>query len=84
MAFIISLIGYRPEDRADYQKIFRNKWLNKNNEVLDKILMAFDNDEVKLIIELQKMDFLMIKEKSINQNDNITFGKTKKFRFKKK
>ena len=83
MAFIISLIGYRPEDRADYQKIFRNKWLNKNNEVLDKILMAFDNDEEKLIIELQKMDFLMRKEKCISQNENNTFGKTKKFRFKK-
>ena len=81
MAFIISLIGYKPEERADYQKIYRNKWLNKNNDILDRIIMAFENDEEKLIIELQKADYLMKKEENTDKNEKF---KTKKFRFIKK
>ena len=85
MAFIISLIGYNPDERADYQKIYRNKWLNKNNDILDRIIMAFENDEEKLIIELQKKDYLMKKEENIYKNEKNAFGigyKTKKFKFK--
>ena len=87
MAFIIRLIGYNQDERANFHKIYRNKWLNKNNDILDRILMAFENDEEKLIIELQKKDYLMKKEEKIYKNENNTFGikyKTNKFRFKKK
>ncbi len=85
MAFIISLIGYNPDERVDFQKIYRNKWLNKNNDILDRILMAFENDEEKLIIELQKKDYLMKKEEnSKNENNNKKNYKTNKFRFTKK
>ena len=85
MAFIISLIGYNPDERVDFQKIYRNKWLNKNNDILDRIIMAFENDEEKLIIELQKKDYLMKKEENIYKNEKNAFGigyKTKKFKFK--
>ena len=87
MNFIISLIWYNPDERADFQKIFRNKWLNKNNDILDKIIMAFEMDEEKLIIELQKKDFLIKKEEKMYTNENNKFrinSKTNKFRFKKK
>ena len=85
MAFIISLIGYNPDERVDFQKIYRNKWLNKNNDILDRILMAFENDEEKLRIELQKKDYLMKKEEnSKNENNNKKNYKTNKFRFTKK
>ena len=85
MAFIIRLIGYNPDERADYQLIYRNKWLNKNNDILDRIIMAFENDEEKLIIELQKADYLMKKEENICRNENNKNNyKTKKFRFTKK
>ena len=86
MAFIISLIGFNPDERADFQKIYRNKWLNKNNDILDRIIMAFENDEEKLRIELQKKDYLMKKEENIcrNENENSKKNKTKKFRFTKR
>ncbi len=86
MAFIISLIGFNPDERADFQKIYRNKWLNKNNDILDRIIMAFENDEEKLRIELQKKDYLMKKEENIcrNENKNSKKNKTKKFRFTKR
>ena len=80
MSFIISLIGYKPNDRSSFQQIIRNKWLNKNEDELDKIFMAYENDEEKLIIELQKNDFLMKKEENLK---NKKFSKTKKYHFKK-
>ncbi len=85
MDFIISLIGYNPDERSDFHQIFRNKWLNKNNDILDRIIMAFENDEEKLIIELQKKDYLMKKEENIYINEKNVFGiayKAKKFKFK--
>ena len=81
MSFIISLIGYKPNDRSSFQQIIRNKWLNKNEDELDKIFMAYENDEEKLIIELQKNDYLMKKEENLK---NKKFSKTKKYHFKKK
>ena len=64
MKFIISLITYDPDDRANFDKIYRNKWLNKHtiNDKLNRTIMAFENDEEKLIMELQKTDFLIKKE----------------------
>ena len=49
--------------------------------------MGFENDEEKLIKELQKKDYLMKKEKNTYKNEKNKFGnnyKTNKFRFKKK
>jgi len=42
--------------------------------------MAFEGDEGKFIMELQKIDFLMKKEKQLKKNNNNLV----KFRFKKR
>ena len=78
--FLISLIQYQPDDRPSFEEIYRNKWLNKNVEELDRTIMAFENDEEKIIMELQKKDILIKEERKINKNKS----KKIKFRFKKK
>ena len=76
--FIISLIHYDINDRANFEEIYRNKWLNGNKEVIEDIVHCNENDEEKIIMELQKSDYLINKEKDLNHNN------VKKFRFKKK
>ena len=83
MLFIQYLISYKPDDRPNFPHIIRNKWLNKNIDELDKIVMSFENDEEKLIIELQKSDYLMKIEERLKEKNN-NFSRTKKYRFKKK
>ena len=78
--FLINLIQYKSDDRPSFEEIYRNKWLNKNTEELERTVMAFENDEEKLIMELQKKDFLMKREKKVNKNKS----KQIKFCFKKK
>ena len=77
---MISLIQYKPNERPSFEQIYRNNWLNKNNEELDRTVMSFENDEEILIMELQKKDFLMKREKKINRNKL----KQIKFCFKKR
>lgn len=78
--FLINLIQYKPEHRLKFEQIYRNKWLNKDIEELDKTIMIFESDEEKLIMELQKKDFLIKVEKKIKKN-KIKQGR---FNFKKK
>lgn len=78
--FLINLIQYNPEQRPNFEQIYRNKWLNKDIEELDQTIMAFESDEEKLIMELQKKDFLIKVEKKI-KNNKLKQGK---FFFKKK
>ena len=68
--FLCSLIQYRPKDRPSFEEIYRNKWLNKDVEYINNTFNAFENDEEKLIMELQKKDFLIKKEKESNGNKN--------------
>ena len=75
--FICSLISISPDDRPDFESIYRNKWLNKNSDELHKIFWGFEYDEEKLIMELQKNDYLIEKEKQINKTPC-------RFKFKKK
>ena len=63
--FLISLIQYKPKHRPSFEQIYRNKWLNKDIEYVDAIFSAFEKDEEKLILEFQKNDFLMQKEKDL-------------------
>jgi serine/threonine protein kinase len=79
MNFLIKLIMYTPDERPSFEQIYRNKWLNENSKELDQTIMAFENDEEKLIMELQKQDFLVKKENIIQKE-----GNQYKFRFKKK
>ena len=82
--FIKSLVGYTPEERVFFQHIIRNKWLNKNVDELDRIVMGFENDEEKLIIELQKNDYFLQKEEYLENRKNKKSSKSNKYCFKKK
>ena len=81
MNFLIKLIMYTPDERPSFEQIYRNKWLNENSKELDQTIMAFENDEEKLIMELQKQDFLIKKEKIIQKKYKLN---QYKFRFRKK
>ena len=78
--FLTSLIHYNPDERPSFEQIYRNKWLNSNRDELELITASNENDEEeeKLIMELQKSDFL------INEKKEIMFKKKENFRFKKK
>ena len=92
--FFTGLLDYKPEDRYSFEKIYRNKWLNKNFEYIDDVLASFENDEEKLLMEFQKQDFIIkrkenidfinkkiLKKKEKNKTKNCN---GKKFTFKKK
>ena len=68
--FLISLISYRPKERPSFEEIYRNKWLNKDVEYIDEIVYAFESDEEKIIMELQKKDYYL-KKKNLTKNKNM-------------
>ena len=74
--FLCSLINYKPDDRPIFEEIYRNKWLNKN---IDKIMEFYKENytnEEKLIMELNKSDYLIRKKSELNKD-------RKKFNFNK-
>ena len=77
ISFLKSLTDYEAKDRPNFESIYRNKWLNKNRDELENIVAYNENDEEKIIMELQKSDFL------INKEENST-EKKPKFIFKRK
>ena len=79
--FLCSLIQYRPSERPDFEQIYRNKWLNKNTEEITEILENNELDEKKLIIEMNKSDFLIEKRNYLN---NYNYEENKKNNINKK
>ena len=77
--FLCSLIGYKPEDRPFFEEIYRNIWLNNNLVQINNIQSIYYKDEEKMIIELQKSDFLIKKEKEIENYINSVYENEKKF-----
>ena len=77
--FLLSLIQYNPNERPKFEQIYRNKWLNNNSDLIKTAIICNEADEEKLIAELQKTDFLKMKEKEKNEKI-ITH---KKFVFKR-
>ena len=77
IVFLTSLIYYNPDERPSFEQIYGNKWLNANREELELITASNESDEEKVIMELQKSDFLINKEKEM-------LKKKENFRFKKK
>ena len=75
--FLCSLIQIEPEDRPNFEEIYRNKWVNKNADYISEIKRNFIFDEQKLIIELRKSDFLVDKKQEL-QKENL---QRKKFIF---
>ena len=75
--FLISLIQFNGEDRANFEEIYRNKWINKNWEEIMEIFNINSTDEQKLILELDKSDYIINKKQHLNEihsrqnNNNI-------------
>ena len=65
---VIQLIQYKPEDRPSFNMIYRNKWLNKDLKYLNETYTQFESDEEKLLMEFQKKDFFIDKER-LNNNE---------------
>ena len=66
--FICSLIEYKPEDRPYFEEIYRNIWLNNNSEQINNIHSINQGEEDKMLLELQKSDFLIKKENEQDLN----------------
>lgn len=78
ISFLCSLVDYLPQERPNFEQIYRNKWLNENSEEIREITNSYyQSDERKLIMELIKSDFLIEKKK---KNKNI---KKSRFHFVK-
>ena len=75
--FLCSLIQFKPEDRPNFEEIYFNKWLNKDSKDISKICQINESDNSKLILELNKSDFLIKKRNNLNKE-------RKKFIFKKR
>ena len=75
--FIRLLISYISNERPNIEQIYRDKWLNDNSDIINKIIKLNENDEEKAIMEFQKSDFLIKMDKNSKE-------KQKKFRFKRK
>ena len=81
--FLIKLIQYKPQDRPSFNKIYRNKWLNKDLKYLKETFDQFEDDEIKLILEFQKKDFFIDKERLNNNEIKESIEQTKKLKDKK-
>ena len=76
--FLCDLIQYKPENRPSFEKIYRNKWLNKEDDFKTAKFRSGINDEGnKLLFELNKNDFLYQHKNKISKTE-----KNKKFKFK--
>ena len=69
--FLCSLIEYKPEDRPCFEEIYRNNWLNKNLKEIKNIHSINQLEELKMIIEFQKSDFLIQIEKENEKDLNL-------------
>ena len=78
---LLSLIQYDTNERPNFEQIYRNKWLNKNLDLIKFMIIGYDNDEEKLLMELQKSDFLKMKE--IERKEKILTRKKYVFKVKK-
>ena len=56
--FLCGLIEIDYHTRSNFEKIYRNKWVNTEKQYLNNITSNNEGDEEKLIMELQKADFL--------------------------
>ena len=95
--FLCSLIQFKPEYRPNFEKIIRNKWLNKNREEIENILcfnrISEEHNDINLINEFQKSDFLLDEVKNKrkkfdeknDRNDKLyIYNRRGKFKFGKK
>ena len=69
--FFKKLIDFKPEDRLNFEGIYRSKWINKNERIINSIYSNNQGDEEKMIMELQKSDFLQDKIKKTTKRKRI-------------
>ena len=90
--FMINLIQLEPEKRSNMEQIIRSKWLRKNLDCINEIVNDYDDDNEKLLVELQKKDFMLQKkeffesntsDKNIEKIDDKNFNKPRKRNIKK-
>ena len=76
--FLFDLIQYKPENRPSFEKIYRNKWLNKKDDFKTVKFRSEINDKGnKHLFELNKNDFFFQHKNEISKTE-----KNKKFKFK--
>ena len=63
------------DERTNFEELYRNKWINKNGTLINVVYSNCEGDEEKLLMELEKSDFLETKIKK---------KKAKKFKLKLK
>ena len=80
--FLLGLIQYNANERLNFKQIYRNKWLNRNLDFIKSIMIKNDNDDEKLLMELQKSDFLYMKE--IEKKEKILTHKKYVFKIRKR
>jgi serine/threonine protein kinase len=72
--FLCDLIQYKPEDRPSFEKIYRNKWLNKESDFKTVLFRSGIKDEgKKLLFELNKNDFLYQHKNEIAKTEKKKF-----------
>ena len=73
--FLLQLISMDKDERTNFEELYRNKWINKNGTLINVVYSNCEGDEEKLLMELEKSDFLETK---------IEKKKAKKFKLKLK
>ena len=71
ISFLCSLMKYAPEERPSFEEIYRNKWLNKNGDVIELITNSYtegEGEENRLLKELLRSDFLLEKQEQIDRD----------------
>lgn len=79
--FICSLIQYVPDERPDFEKIYRNKWLHRNSKEITNISEINQLKEKKLVLEMDKSDYLIDKKKYLDNKTKKEYNQ-KVFRHK--
>ena len=94
ITFITNLLKYKPNERPKFEEIYRSKWLDSNSNdmnVINKIVEDYDQNDEKLLLDLQKQDYFNQKKQifEINDKQNTLNKKNKRymrkcFKFKKR
>ena len=81
---LIKLICFDTKFKPNIEEIYRNKWINKDSDLINEITANFEKDIIKIISEFAKYDYLnkseeyFPKKKEINDNNNTNTKNTEK------
>ena len=69
ISFLTKLVRVNPSERLNFIEIYRNKWVNKNVDIINKIEEDYDMNDEKYIIDIQKQDFFKQKKEIFEFNN---------------